>query len=425
MNNRDIIHDDIASGTFHNDTMQNGIRVITNRVSHVQSVTLGIWINAGSREDPDTTPGLAHFVEHAIFKGTSSRDYETIARCIEDVGGYIDAWTTKENTCIYIRCLKEHIALAFSLLSDLCCNPSFPDEEIEKEKEVVIEEIHSINDAPEELIFDEFDLHAFPHHRLGSTILGTEESIESITGDDLRQFMQNNYTPDNLLVTAVGNVTHTEIMELAVRSFASLQEGTPAKRSTREFELRDYTPFNLQLQKPVYQAQLLFGTAATRKNEHFYSLLLLNTILGSGMSSRMNLELREKNALAYNVYSSLTLFDDATMFNVYAGTDNSNIVKALAIIDQILSPESLCSIDQSELETAKSRLLGAMIMGMEKMTRRMSRAARDLFYFGRIIPLEEKINAIRQVTQNDIRHAVMHLLQSAPASTLIYEAEEE
>ncbi len=425
MNSWETGQDDIASGTFHNDTTHNGIRVIANRVSHVQSITLGIWINAGSREDPADTPGLAHFVEHAVFKGTGSRDYETIARCIEDVGGYVDAWTTKENTCIYIRCLKEHIALAFSLLSDLCCNPSFPDGEIEKEKEVVIEEIHSINDAPEELIFDEFDLYAFPRHPLGSTILGTEESIESITGDDLRGFMQTHYTPGNLLLTAVGNVSHTEIMEHAERSFAPLHEGKPEQKAQRQFGLQDYTPFSKRFGKPLYQAQVLFGTAATRQNEHFYSLLLLNTLLGSGMSSRLNLELREKNGLAYNVYSSLSLFDDATMLNVYAGTDNRNIRKTRDIIAQILAPESLCSMDPGELETAKSRLLGAMIMGMEKMTRRMSRAARDIFYFGRIIPLEEKITAIRAVTQDDMRHAVMHLIQSAPASTLIYEAEEE
>ncbi|MBL6957227.1 MAG: insulinase family protein [Chlorobium phaeobacteroides] len=415
----------ISAGQVIENNLQNGLRVVSNYTPHVNTITLGIWINAGSREDPEKLSGLSHFLEHAVFKGTHSKDHLAISRCIEQVGGYIDAYTTKENTCIYIRCLKEHRALAFDLLSDMICNPSFPEDEIEKEKAVVIEEIHGINDSPEELIFDQFDTLAFPHHPLGPTILGTEKTVNRITTGSLRKFMRQHYVAENMLVTAVGNISHEEIMLLAEKSFSGLNTRPSSSGTARTFRQEDYHPFHLKRKKPLYQTQLLYGMAVPRNDTFFYSLLLLNTLLSGGMSSILSLELREHNALAYNAYSSLTFFDDATLLNIYAATDPENTEKALLIIKNVLNAENISKISREEHQAAINKLRGGMLMEMEKMIQRMSKAARDIFYFGKAVELEEKISRIDNITPDDLGYAAEYLQQHTEASTLLYEPDED
>lgn len=415
----------ISTGPFIENHLDNGLRVFSNHVPHVNSITVGIWINAGSREDPSGMAGLAHFLEHAVFKGTRSRDYVTIARCIERVGGYIDAYTTKENTCIYVRCLKEHSVLAFDLLADLVCNPVFPENEIKKEKEVVIEEIHGINDSPEELIFDQFDNLAFPKHPLGPAILGTEQSVENITTEALQSFMRQHYVAQNMLITTVGNISHDEAVLLARQSFSELDGNGKLPTGSRTFREKDYSFFLKRQKKQLCQSQILYGRAVPRNDRFFYSLLLLNTILSGGMSSILNLELREKNALAYNAYSSLTFFDDTTLLNVYAGTDPENTGRALTIIKSSLKAETLSGISREELLAAKNRLKGSLVMEMEKMTHRMSKAARDIFYFGSSIELEEKLEGIESITSDNLGQTAVYLQMDTEASTLIYEPEEE
>ncbi|ASQ91262.1 peptidase M16 [Prosthecochloris sp. GSB1] len=411
----------VSAGPVFEDILPGGLRVFSNHVPHVQSITLGIWINAGSREDPKDMAGLAHFLEHAVFKGTRTRDYLEIARCIEEVGGYIDAYTTKENTCIYIRCLREHAALAFSLLADLTGSPVFPDDELEKEKEVVIEEIHGIDDTPEELIFDRFDTLAFPRHPLGPAILGTEESIEKITPQALRRFMQRHYVPENMVLTTVGNISREEVLRQAEKHFSGFSKNRGSANRDRSFSSDDYAAFSAREEKPLSQGHVLYGLAAPRDDAFFFGLMLLNTVLSGGMSSRLNIELREKEALAYNAYSSLSLFDDVTLFNIYAGTDADNIAKAVSIMEKMLDPEKLSEIDRKEFLAAKNKLQGAFVMGMEKMTRRMSKAARDIFYFGRHIGIEEKLAGIEALDAEDLGSAAAYLRQSAGASLLVYE----
>ncbi len=400
--------------------LASGLRIITDTVASVKSVTLGIQIDAGSRDDPKASPGLAHFIEHAIFKGTGRRSYIDIARNIEKHGGYLDAYTTKEQTCIYLRCLPEHLEPSFDLLSDLVCDPVFPPEEIEKEKEVVIEEISSVNDTPEELIFEEFDLRSFPRHPLGTPILGTEKSVEAFTVENLNNFMRQHYIPQKMLVTATGMVEHDEIMQLADRFLGKLREPAGSPYIRQPFLADDYTPFTLTLKKRVCQAQIVLGTAIARHDPHFYSLMVLNSMLGNGMSSLLNLELREKRGLAYNVYSSITFFDDVTTMNIYAGTDSNKTKVTLELIEKLLKSDALKDPDPEEVRAAKTKLLGSHIMGLEKMTRRMSQTASDLSYFGRYIEPEEKTAALEAVTASDIAEAAMRILHDAPYSTLVY-----
>ena len=409
-----------SDASVHQDKLANGLKIVTDAVPYVQSVTLGIQIDAGSRDDPEENQGLAHFIEHALFKGTGKRSYIDIARNIEKNGGYLDAFTTKEQTCIYLRCLAEHLESSFDLLSDLVCDPVFPPEEIEKEKEVVIEEISSVNDTPEELIFEEFDLRSFPRHPLGTPILGTEKSVEAFSDDNLKNFMRQHYIPQKMLVTATGMVHHDEIMQLGERFLGKLREASGAQYVRQPFLAEDYTPFTLKLKKRVCQAQIVMGTAIARHDPLFYSLMVLNSMLGNGMSSLLNLELREKRGLAYNVYSSVTFYDDLTALNIYAGTDSNKTKVTLELVKELLQSDALKYPDPEEVLAAKTKLLGSHIMGMEKMTRRMSQTASDLSYFGRYIEPEEKTAALEAVTSEDIAEAATLMLHDAPFSTLVY-----
>ena len=404
----------------HQDELANGLKIVTDAVHNVQSITLGIQIDAGSRDDPRENQGLAHFIEHALFKGTGRRSYIDIAKNIEKNGGYLDAFTTKEQTCIYLRCLCEHLEPSFDLLSDLVCDPVFPPEEIDKEKEVVIEEISSVNDTPEELIFEEFDLRSFPLHPLGQPILGTEESVENLTDETLKNFMRQHYVPQKMLLTATGKVDHDEIMRLGERFLGKLREPSGSQYIRQPFCLEHYTPFALTLKKRVCQAQIVLGTAIARHDPLFYSFMVLNSMLGNGMSSLLNLELREKRGLAYNVYSSLTFYDDLTALNIYAGTDSNKTKVSLELIKELLQSDALRNPDPEELLAAKTKLHGSHIMGMEKMTRRMSQMASDISYFGRYVEPEEKTAAIEAVTTDGVAEAAKLLLHDAPYSTLIY-----
>ncbi|MEI7695321.1 MAG: pitrilysin family protein [Chlorobium sp.] len=407
-------------GSVRLGVLGNGLNIVTDDVPYLHSITLGIQIEAGSRDDPEKNPGLAHFIEHAIFKGTSRRNYIDIAKNIEKQGGYLDAYTTKEHTCIYLRCLPEHLEPSFDLLSDLVCDPIFPSEEIEKEKEVVLEEISSVDDSPEELIFEEFDLRSFPRHPLGKPILGTEKSVERFTDSDLKNFIRQHYVPRKMLLTATGKVNHDEIMRLGERFLGQLTE-TPDNVYTRQpFLPEHYTPFTIKLKKRLCQAQIVLGTAIARHDPLYYSLMVLNSMLGNGMSSLLNLEMREKRGLAYNVYSSLTFFDDLTALNIYAGTDSNKTKISLALLHELLKSEALLHPDPEELQAAKTKLLGYHIMGLEKMTRRMSQTASDLSYFGRYIEPGEKSAAIEAVTADNIAEAASRILHDAPCSTLVY-----
>lgn len=410
----------IAEGSVQQGVLNNGLRVVTDAVPHVHSITLGIQIDAGSRDDPEKSSGLAHFIEHAIFKGTKRRTYLDIARNIEKNGGYLDAYTTKEHTCVYLRCLPEHLEPSFDLLADLVCDPTFPSEEIEKEKEVVIEEISSVNDTPEELIFDEFDLRSFPNHPIGRPILGTEKSVAGFSDSDLKHFMQQHYVPHNMLLTATGKVQHNDIMTLGERFLGSLAKSAEHTYVRQPLLSEHYTPFNVKLKKQIYQAQIVLGTAIPRYDPHYYSLMVLNSMLGNGMSSLLNLELREKRGLAYTVYSSLTFCDDVTALNIYAGTDGNKAKSTLELIEKLLKSDALLHPDLDEVEAAKTKLLGYHIMGMEKMTRRMSQTASDISYFGRYIEPNEKTAAIAAVTLDDIAEAARELLHQARYSSLLY-----
>ncbi|MBM3163289.1 MAG: insulinase family protein [Chlorobi bacterium] len=402
-------------------TLESGLRVVTDHVPWVRSVTLGIHIEAGSRDDPDRKDGLAHFLEHALFKGTKHRDYIEIAGGIERNGGYLDAWTTKEQTCIYLRCLDRFTEPSLDLLADLVTNPVFPAEELEKEKEVVLEEISSVNDTPEELVSEDFDRLLFNRHPLGRPILGSEKSVESFSATDLTDFMADFYRPENMFLTATGNIRHHDIVTLAERCFPAFPAPNRPAPARTPFLHDRCKPFNRTKRKRIHQAQIVLGTLIARHDPSFYALMVFNSLLGNGMSSILNLELREKLALVYSTYSSVAFFDDLTVMNIYAGTDGNKTAQTLDVLNSVLRSPELAEPSEAVLRSAKSKLLGSLLMGTEKMTRRMSHLATDLSYFGRHVPLAEKTAAIEAVSAEDIAGAARMQLHDVPLSTLVYQ----
>lgn len=402
------------------DRTPGGLTVATDRVPSVESVTLGIVVNAGSRDEPRGEAGLAHFVEHAIFKGTGRRSCVDIARSIEQHGGYLDAYTTKEQTCVYLRCLPRNLEAAFELLADMICDPSFPADEIDREKEVVLEEISAVLDTPDEMIFEEFDKRSFPRHPLGMPILGTEESVERLSEEAMRRFMRTHYVPEKMVLLATGKVGHDEIMAMADRFLGSLSATAREPRGRKPFPAERCQPFSRSVRKRISQSQLLLGTTIERHDPLFDATNVLNSMLGNGMSSLLNLELREKHGLVYSAYSALTFYEELTTLNIYAGTDGGKVERTLELIDNILDGPAFRDPDPREVETAKSKLLGSHIMGMEKMTTRMSRTATDITYFGRLLEPAEKSAAIEAVTPEAVADAAARLLHGAARSTLIY-----
>lgn len=401
-------------------TLRNGFRILTDYVPWAEIVTLGIHIEAGSRDDPDRKAGLAHFLEHAMFRGTKHRDYIEIATGVERNGGYLDAYTTKEQTCIFLRCLPQFTEPCLDLLADLVCNPVFPETELEKEKAVVLEEISSVNDTPEELVFEEFDRHLFGTHPLGRPILGTRQSLLSLSADELRSFMADFYRPETMFLTAIGNVRHEKIVKLAERYFSEQSSSNRHAPERKPFQPERGKPFSRSVKKRIHQAQIVLGNVSMRDDSLFESLMVLNALLGNGMSSILNIELREKRALVYTAYSSVTFFNDLTLLNLYAGTDANKTDQTLDLLDSLLKSPELVRPPEEMLRSAKSKLLGSLLMSTEKMTRRMSHLATDLSYFGNPVPLAEKVAAIEAVSRDDITRTVQWLLANNPLSILVH-----
>lgn len=398
--------------------LNNGLTVLTQQVPGFHSISVGLWIQTGSRDEPQHLNGISHFIEHAVFKGTKKRNYIQINESLEKVGGYLNAFTSKEQTCFYARSLSDDLKLAVDVLTDIALKPTFPEDEIEKEKDVIIEEIKSIEDAPEEQIFDDFDTLLFRNHALGMPITGTEDSVLSISDLQLSSYLNSNYVPSNMLLVGTGNLKHENLVELAEHYFPKSEHKTVEHRQS--YDLSSYKPFQKRIKKPIQQAHIVVGLPFARSDEDYFSILLLNALIGGGMSSRLNLILREKHGLAYSVFSNLTSFDELNTFSIYAGTDKDNIKKTIDIITEEL--DKLCQkpISQKELNIVKAQLKGGIIMGQESLSKRQNQLARDHSYFGRILCQQEVLETVGQITTKDIRNLSERLFNPDMLSTLIF-----
>ncbi len=398
--------------------LPNGLTVITEYVPTVRSVAIGLWAATGSRDETQETAGISHFIEHLVFKGTKKRDYIEISKSLERVGGYLNAFTTKEKTCFYARVLDEYCEVAVDVLTDLVFNPTFPPKELEKEKDVIIEEIKSIDDTPDDAIFEDFDKFVYHDHPFAFPITGTEKTVRSFTRRQVLNHLRTYYTTDKMVLAAAGHLEHRALVKLA-------EKYVPKSRSTatytrKRYDIRTYKAFEKEIAKPISQAHVVTGFPFERNDEHFYAVLLLNMILGGGMSSRLNLELREKHGLAYNVFSNFNSGDEVNLFSIYIGTDAHKVHKALTLIRQELEKIANKLVPEKELELNKAQLKGGILMSQENMSARMNHLARDLYYFGRFRSDTEVLEAINAVSPKQIRAVAESLFGSHAFSTLVY-----
>jgi predicted Zn-dependent peptidase len=390
--------------------LPNGLNILSETVASVSSLALGVWINVGSRDETQERNGISHFIEHAVFKGTSRRKTHQIAQYLEVIGGYVNAFTTKDATCFYARVREQYLARAVDLLADITLHPAFLPKEIEKEKQVILEEMHAIDDDPEERIHDLFDKNLFGMHPLGLPILGAEEAINAFTEDTLHRFIADEYTAQNVVIAASGAVLHEQLVRLCERAFDGIGTGNRRLRARP----RPHKPRHESFEKSVQQPHLVFGRMTPGlKNRDKYALTLLNTILGDGMSSRLFQTIREKYGYAYNIFSSLSLFEDSGIFSIYLASQNGKTERCREIIRNESEALRRKPVSPRELNRAREQVIGGLLLGLESMSSRMNRIGKDFLTFHDVIPLETMIAELYAVTPDDILRVAQYACDEA------------
>jgi predicted Zn-dependent peptidase len=382
-------------------TLANGIKIVTEKISHVHSVSLGIWVKAGSRYEKKEENGTSHFIEHMLFKGTAQHNALDIAKTIDSVGGVINAFTGKEYTCLYIKVLNQYLFLAIDLLADIFLNSLFTPEEIEKEKSVIMQEIHMIKDTPDEYIQDLFNQAYFTEHPLGYPILGELEIIERLNKNRLLKFFGAQYLhPPRIIVAAAGNVDHQQLIDSVGNHFE--------KMNLKQIKVNQ-DPFLPQKTfllnyRPLEQVHICIGTKGlSQLDPSRYALYVLNTLLGGSMSSRLFQEIRENRGLAYTIYSFMASFLDTGLFGIYMGVKKDMVKKAIPIVLEELEELKANKLDDLELKRAKEQLKGNMLLASESSDNRMSRYAKCEIYYDKYIPIDEVVKGIENVTVEDIQ----------------------
>jgi predicted Zn-dependent peptidase len=387
------------SAVYNRTVFPNGLRVITEAIPHVRSVSLGIWLNVGSRDEKESSLGVSHFIEHMVFKGTKTRDASQIASCLESVGGVINAFTSREETCFYAKFLDEHLPMAVELLFDLINYPLLDTAEIEKEKRVVLEEIKDIEDAPSDLVHDKFAKAIFGSHPLGWPIQGTRTSVKALSRKMVLGHLRKFYRPDRILVAASGNLKHADLVNL-VLGYSEVIDPKPSPDGRQK---PVYKPVRKIFKSKSSQTHVCLGAPARDFNDpNRAALLLLNSLMGGGMSSRFFQKVRENLGLAYNIFSYLDYFQDTGIFGIYLGADKRNVKRAITAVMGEMDRMCKETLSEGDLSRIKEQLKGNLMLGLENTSNRMNRLAKHEFLTGRYISLDETVASIDSVKANDI-----------------------
>ena len=390
------------------EVFPNGVRLITETMDHVRSVSVGVWLTRGSRHEPIEHGGIAHFVEHMLFKGTATRSAEDIAQQVDSLGGHLDAFTSKEYAGYYIKVLDEHLPTALDVLSDLVLHPAFKPEDVEREKKVILEEIKMVEDTPDDLVHELFTQSFWDGHPLGRPILGLPDTVNGLTSDVLRSYFNRTYTAGHLVIVAVGNVTHEAMRDLVMPTFGAL----PASDEQVVEEPPAVVARALVRVKELEQSHVCLGTSSYPQNhDHRYAAYVLNTMLGGSMSSRLFQNVRERRGLAYAVFSNLAAYRDTGSLTIYAGCADSAVRELVTVVVEELRGMKVAPPD-AELRRAKDHLKGSLMLSLESTSSRMSNLARQEMYFDRQFGLDETIQGIERVTAEDVVHVARDLFAS-------------
>jgi predicted Zn-dependent peptidase len=382
-------------------TLPNGLVVITENMPHVRSVSIGVWVRSGSRRESPDENGLAHFIEHMVFKGTERRSAEAIAREMDSVGGMLDAFTSKEQICFNAKVLDEHLPIAFDVIADLILRPNFDSDDVTKEQQVILEEIKMDMDNPEYLLHEVFTRGFWPEHPLGRPILGTPETVKNFNRQVLKTRFAPWFAPDHLVVTAAGNVAHEQVLDLVTREFGHLQ---PSGQHAPHIAPRTEAPIHLEKKRDLEQVHLCVGVPSVPLgHEDRFGVAVLNNLLGGGMSSRLFQNIREKRGLAYAVFSEITPYSDAGMLTVYAGSAKETVGQVLDLIVSEFRDLKKSLVTEEELTRSKNHLKGSLMLSLESTSARMSNLARQELYFRRFYSLDEILASIEAVTREQLQ----------------------
>jgi len=388
--------------------LDNGIRVITEKIAGAHSVTVGFWVENGSRHEDESLNGISHFIEHMLFKGTGRRTALEIAKEIDSVGGVLNAFTSREYSCYYAKVLARKLPLAVDLLSDIVLNSIFDLDEMEKERRVILQEIHMLEDAPDDLVHDLFSQTFWQGHPLGRSIIGTAETVGELSRDALLNFMQVHYCGSNIVVCAAGDLEHDQIVDSISTAFARVAAGCRQPLCS----LPEYQHRVNVVDKGLEQVHICLGTRALPQNHpNRFESYLLNTILGGSMSSRLFQKIREEQGLAYSIYSYLNCHSDAGALVLYAGTSPEDAAHVISIMLKELKRFKVEPVSEEELHFAREQLKGQLLLSMESTDNRMTRLAKNEIYLGRNPSLKEVLSGFDRVTVSDIQRLAEFILR--------------
>jgi len=395
--------------------LQNGLRVMLEDIPTVRSVAIGIWIGTGSRHETIRNNGISHFIEHMLFKGTENRSAQEIAEAFDSIGGNVNAFTSKEYTCYYAKVLDEHVELGLDVLSDMFFHSTFDEEELIRERNVVIEEIKMYEDTPDDQVHDLIAKASHGDHSLGYSILGSEEVLKSIHADTIREYMKDRYTVENTVITIAGNFTK-DILQLVEKYFGQFNNhGSDKVEISATFQ-----PIEISKVKQTEQAHLTFALPGLSVTDpEIYSLILLNNILGGSMSSRLFQEVREKRGLAYSVFSYHTSYKDTGLFTVYAGTAPNQVNEVVGVIQELLLKVKQNGITDREILKGKEQLKGNLMLSLESTNSRMSRLGKNELLIGKHLTLDEIVQKINQVDQESIQRIITRVYNQPVAFSMI------
>jgi predicted Zn-dependent peptidase len=401
---------------FKKEYLENGIPVVMEPFRTVRSVAVGVWVKVGSRYEPSEQNGISHFLEHMFFKGTKKRDTRDIAVEIDSIGGDLNAFTSREQTAFYIKVLDEFLDKGIDLLSDILVNSVFPEDELEKEKKIIKEEIKMVEDTPDDYVHDLFSVTIWGNEGLGQPILGRRETVASFTREDILSHIRRYYGTKDIVVSCAGNFVPDELMKMLGRRFGGLRHGSePKKGDPPEFrrDVRVYT-------KEMSEAHICVGVPAlSQTSDERYAFFLLNTVLGAGVSSRLFQEIRERRGLAYSVYSFTSSYVDTGLWGVYAGVSKRRIREvADVIVREMLDLKD--TLTDTELERAKKHLKGNLILGLESTSSRMNNIARQEIYFGRYISSDEIMKSVERVDLKQVKDLADRLIRKDLFSITAY-----
>lgn len=394
-------------------TLKNGLRVISDHMDTVETVSLGAWVDVGTRDETADINGISHVLEHMAFKGTKRRSAYQIAETIEAVGGHLNAYTSRENTAYYAKVLKEDAGLAIDIISDILQHSTMEPDELAREQTVIVQEIHQAHDTPDDIIFDHFQETAYPDQAMGRPVLGTADLVHAMNRETLLGYMRDHYSPSKMIVSAAGNIDHGELVKMAEASFNALPKG---RESTREDAA--YKGGIFREDRSLEQVHLVLGfDGLSYADPGFYAASILSTLFGGGMSSRLFQEIREKRGLVYSIYSFLSCYTDGGMFGIYAGTGAEEAPQLIPLIKEEME-KVIADVSEDEINRARAQLKASILMSLESTSTRCEQLARQLSLFDRPISTEETVEKIEAVDISDIRSVATRLF-SGPATQAV------